>query len=51
VELFYNKFYFRPTYIARSVMKMITDSGERKKLLREGKQYLEYMKKRKLVKI
>jgi hopanoid biosynthesis associated radical SAM protein HpnJ len=51
VELFYNKFYFRPMYIARSVMKMITDGGERKKLLREGKQYLEYMKKRKQVKI
>ncbi len=47
VEEFYNKFYFRPKYIARSVMKMITDSGERKKLLKEGKQYLEYMKKRK----
>jgi hopanoid biosynthesis associated radical SAM protein HpnJ len=51
VELFYNKFYFRPKYIVRSVMRMITDSGERKKLLREGKQYLEYMKKRKLVKM
>lgn len=46
VEEFYNKFYFRPKYIARSVMKMITDAGERKKLLREGKQYLSYMKKR-----
>ena len=51
VELFYNKFYFRPRYIVRSVMRMITDSGERKKLLREGKQYLEYMKKRKMVKM
>jgi hopanoid biosynthesis associated radical SAM protein HpnJ len=51
VELFYNKFYFRPKYIVRSVMRMLTDSGERKKLLREGKQYLEYMKKRKLVKM
>ena len=51
VELFYNKFYFRPKYIVRSVMRMIVDSGERKKLLREGKQYLEYMKKRKLVKV
>ncbi len=48
VEEFYNKFYFRPKYIARSVMKMITSGEERKKLLREGKQYLEYMKKRKL---
>jgi len=47
VEEFYNKFYFRPKYIARSVMKMLTDSGERKRLLKEGKQYLDYMKKRK----
>lgn len=47
VEEFYNKFYFRPKYIARSVMKMITNGEERKKLLKEGRQYLEYMKKRK----
>lgn len=47
VELFYNKFYFRPKYIARSIWKMIVDSKERKKLLKEGAQYLEYMKKRK----
>jgi hypothetical protein len=26
---------------------MLTNSGERKKLLKEGKQYLEYMRKRK----
>ncbi len=51
VELFYNKFYFRPKYIVRSVMRMIVDGAERKKLLREGKQYLAYMKKRKLVKV
>jgi radical SAM superfamily enzyme YgiQ (UPF0313 family) len=50
VEEFYNKFYFRPKYIARSVMKMITNGEERKKLLKEGKQYLAYMKKRKQVK-
>ncbi len=47
VELFYNKFYFRPKYIGRSIMKMIVDGEERKKLLKEGKQYLEYMRKRK----
>lgn len=47
VELFYDKFYFRPKYIARSIMKMIVDGEERKKLLKEGKQYLEYMRKRK----
>ncbi|MFZ3208958.1 MAG: hopanoid biosynthesis associated radical SAM protein HpnJ [Geobacteraceae bacterium] len=47
VELFYDKFYFRPKYIARSILKMLTNSGERKKLLKEGRQYLEYMRKRK----
>uniref|UniRef100_A0A831XLN1 Hopanoid biosynthesis associated radical SAM protein HpnJ n=1 Tax=Geobacter metallireducens TaxID=28232 RepID=A0A831XLN1_GEOME len=47
VELFYNKFYFRPRYIGRSIMKMIVDGEERRKLLKEGKQYLEYMRKRK----
>jgi len=47
VETFYNKFYFRPKYIFRSILKMITSSADRKKLLKEGAQYLAYMKKRK----
>jgi hopanoid biosynthesis associated radical SAM protein HpnJ len=47
VEAFYNKFYFRPRYIARSIGRMIVDGDERRKLLKEGKQYLEYMRKRK----
>jgi len=47
VQLFYNKFYFRPRYIARSVYSMLVDSAQRKKLLKEGAQYLSYMKKRK----
>jgi hopanoid biosynthesis associated radical SAM protein HpnJ len=51
VELFYNKFYFRPKYIARSIMKMIVNGEERRKLLKEGKQYLEYMRKRKQVNV
>jgi radical SAM superfamily enzyme YgiQ (UPF0313 family) len=46
VEEFYNRFYFRPRYIARSVVKMLTDAEQRKKLLKEGKQYLDYMRKR-----
>ena len=46
VEEFYNKFYFRPKYILRSIGKMIVDSEERAKLLKEGKQYLNYMQKR-----
>ena len=47
VEEFYNKFYFRPKYIARSIGRMIIDGDERRKLLKEGKQYLQYMRKRK----
>jgi len=47
VEEFYNKFYFRPKYIMRSIGRMIVDGDERKKLLKEGKQYLQYMRKRK----
>jgi hopanoid biosynthesis associated radical SAM protein HpnJ len=47
VEDFYNKFYFRPKYIARSIGRMIIDGEERRKLLKAGKQYLEYMRKRK----
>ncbi|HEX9022308.1 MAG TPA: hopanoid biosynthesis associated radical SAM protein HpnJ [Geobacteraceae bacterium] len=47
VELFYNKFYFRPRYIANSIMKMVMSGQERRKLLKEGRQYLEYMRKRK----
>jgi radical SAM superfamily enzyme YgiQ (UPF0313 family) len=47
VELFYNKFYFRPRFIARSIMRMIVSGEERRKLLKEGRQYLAYMRKRK----
>lgn len=47
VEEFYNKFYFRPKYILRSIGKMIVNGEERRKLLKEGKQYLDYMRKRK----
>jgi hopanoid biosynthesis associated radical SAM protein HpnJ len=46
VELFYDKFYFRPKYILRSIGRMIVDSEVRRKLLKEGKQYFEYMRKR-----
>ena len=47
VEEFYNKFYFRPKYIARSIGRMLIDGDERRKLLKEGKQYLAYIRKRK----
>ena len=47
VETFYNKFYFRPKYILRSIGRMIVNGEDRRKLLKEGKQYLAYMRKRK----
>lgn len=47
VEDFYNKFYFRPKYILRSIGRMIVNSEVRRQLLKDGKQYLEYMRKRK----
>jgi hopanoid biosynthesis associated radical SAM protein HpnJ len=47
VELFYKKFYFRPRYIARSIFSMMVDAKVRRKLLKEGAQYLSYMRKRK----
>jgi len=46
VEEFYNKFYFRPKYILRSIGRMIVDGEERTKLIKEGRQYLNYMQKR-----
>jgi hopanoid biosynthesis associated radical SAM protein HpnJ len=46
VDQFYNKFYFRPKYILRSIGRMIVDGDERRKLIKEGRQYLDYMKKR-----
>lgn len=46
VEEFYDKFYFRPKYIMRSIGKMIVNGEERRKLLKEGRQYLDYMRKR-----
>ena len=46
VEKFYKKFYFRPSYIMRTLVKMAFDSRERKRLIREGRQFKEWMAKR-----
>jgi len=51
VELFYKKFYFRPRYILRSVWQMVINAETRRKLLKEGAQYFEYMRKRKQLKM
>jgi radical SAM superfamily enzyme YgiQ (UPF0313 family) len=48
VELFYDKFYLRPKYIARSILKMIVDRATRRRLLKEGKQFFAYRRRRKL---
>jgi len=46
VEEFYDKFYFRPRYILRSIGRMLVDGEERRKLIKEGRQYLDYMRRR-----
>ncbi|MBI3272543.1 MAG: hopanoid biosynthesis associated radical SAM protein HpnJ [Planctomycetes bacterium] len=47
MEKFYNKFYFRPQFIARTVKKMIFDPEERRRRLKEGYDFLKFMSKRK----
>ncbi len=46
VPKFYRRFYFRPSYMARAALVMLRDSGERKRLLKEGRQFLSFMFKR-----
>jgi len=46
VERFYRKFYFRPSYIARQVGRMIVHRSERRRLLSEGRQFLRFLRER-----
>ncbi len=46
VERFYKKFYYRPRFLARTIWKMITNRDERRRLLREGRQFKEWLRKR-----
>jgi hopanoid biosynthesis associated radical SAM protein HpnJ len=46
VELFYDKFYLRPKYVARSILKMIVNGDTRRRLLKEGRQYFAYRRRR-----
>jgi radical SAM superfamily enzyme YgiQ (UPF0313 family) len=46
VPKFYRRFYFRPSYMARTALVMLRDSGERKRLLKEGRQFLNFMFRR-----
>ncbi|MDE2511436.1 MAG: hopanoid biosynthesis associated radical SAM protein HpnJ, partial [Elusimicrobia bacterium] len=43
VKRFYSKFYARPTPIFRMLVSMAKDPIERKRRLREGKEFLDYL--------
>ena len=46
VPRFYRRFYFRPRYIARALGVMMRDREECKRLLREGREFLTFMFRR-----
>jgi radical SAM superfamily enzyme YgiQ (UPF0313 family) len=46
VPRFYRRFYFRPRYMARAVGVMLRDPVERRRLLREGREFLSFMFRR-----
>ncbi len=46
VERFYRSFYFRPKYIFKSLRKMAISGEERKRLLKEGMQFISTMRQR-----
>jgi hopanoid biosynthesis associated radical SAM protein HpnJ len=46
VDLFQKEYFVRPRFIARSAWRMLTDGDERRKLLRSGREYLAYSRRR-----
>jgi hypothetical protein len=46
VKRFYSKFYARPTPIFRMLVSMAKDPIERRRRLREGKEFLNYLRGR-----
>lgn len=46
VPRFYRRFYFRPRYMARALKTMIRDPAERRRLLREGREFFSFLFKR-----
>lgn len=48
VEMFYKKFYLRPTKIAGIVGEMVTDGDMMKRRLREGVEFFRFLRDRKL---
>jgi hopanoid biosynthesis associated radical SAM protein HpnJ len=46
VERFYRKYYFRPKYLMKAAKKMVRSRDERKRMLREAREFLSTMRKR-----
>ncbi len=46
VPRFYRRFYFRPRYMARALRTMVRDPGERRRLLKEGREFFSFLFKR-----
>jgi hopanoid biosynthesis associated radical SAM protein HpnJ len=46
VKRFYSKFYARPTPILRMLVQMAKDPAERRRRLREGKEFIDYLRGR-----
>jgi radical SAM superfamily enzyme YgiQ (UPF0313 family) len=46
VPRFYRRFYFRPRYMARTARVMLKDPVERRRLLREGREFLSFLFRR-----
>lgn len=46
VPRFYRRFYFRPSYMARAARLMLRDPEERRRLLREGRQFMSFLFRR-----
>ncbi|MEW6388500.1 MAG: hopanoid biosynthesis associated radical SAM protein HpnJ [Thermodesulfobacteriota bacterium] len=46
VPRFYRRFYFRPGYMSRAARVMLRDPAERRRLLREGRQFLSFLFRR-----
>jgi hopanoid biosynthesis associated radical SAM protein HpnJ len=48
VEKFYRSFYFRPRYIFKAVRKMAKSPAERRRMLKEGREFLSTMWQRRI---
>jgi radical SAM superfamily enzyme YgiQ (UPF0313 family) len=46
VSRFYRRFYFRPRYMARALKVMLKDPAERRRLLKEGREFFSFLFKR-----